>query len=224
MFNGYQFSGAVSLFVTIALAFGCSDPVKTELPPVAPSDLKVVEKTAGTITISWTDNSTDESGFLIERNDASDSPRHGGRELDDTTYTDWFLQSEHVYSYRVRAYKQVNQVIHRYSDYTEWVQARTESYDGELPKVPTNLRVTSYDIDCVTLEWDWDENDTTATGFMIERDRAIFHNARRPDSSTTRCRVWWAGHAYSFRMYSYSGADKVRSGYSNSTSVTIPGN
>ncbi len=75
-------------------------------PPVAPSELSAVLEDDDTIDLSWTDNSSDELGFKIERR-----PETGDRYVqvttvgaDVTTYSDGGLPDNTTYSYRVRAY------------------------------------------------------------------------------------------------------------------------
>jgi len=74
-------------------------------PPTAPSNLRATVKGQSNVKLSWTDQSGDETGFRIERQDdsglwtplAATSPNG-------TSYTDSSAQKGQSYGYRVRAF------------------------------------------------------------------------------------------------------------------------
>jgi len=71
--------------------------------------------------LTWTDNSTNENGFYIERaNEGSNFVQVGSVSADKTTYLDTNLRSNKRYSYRVRAYNQAGT-----SGYSNVVNVRT---------------------------------------------------------------------------------------------------
>jgi fibronectin type 3 domain-containing protein len=76
----------------------------TLVPPAAPTNLQAVPTTiAGRVQLTWTDNSSDETGFRVERKTGS------GNWIDLRTvgapsYTDGGLISGQTYFYRVRSY------------------------------------------------------------------------------------------------------------------------
>ena len=74
-------------------------------PPAAPSSLSAAAVSSGRIDLSWTDNSANESGFEIERQNAGGSFSLLATVGQDTTsYTDSPLSPATLYSYRVRAF------------------------------------------------------------------------------------------------------------------------
>lgn len=78
-------------------------------PPEAPADLEVT--TDGTaVTLNWSDNSTDELGFKIERReDAEDTYRQIDKVgQNETEFIDHGLDEATTYHYRVRAYKEAS--------------------------------------------------------------------------------------------------------------------
>ncbi|MCL4177972.1 MAG: S8 family serine peptidase [Verrucomicrobia bacterium] len=73
--------------------------------PIAPTNLQAVVVTVGRVDLSWTDPSTNELGFAIER--SSDGQPYAlvdtvGANL--TNHSDWKVVPNTRYSYRVRAY------------------------------------------------------------------------------------------------------------------------
>jgi hypothetical protein len=74
-------------------------------PPTPPSDLTATAISASQIDLSWSDNSTDENGFQIERSlDGSTWESLGTTAADVTSYADKNLQADTSYTYRVLAY------------------------------------------------------------------------------------------------------------------------
>jgi hypothetical protein len=74
-------------------------------PPSPPSDLSATAVSASQIDLSWSDNSTDENGFQIERSlNGSTWEALGTTVADVTTYADMNLQANTSYTYRVLAY------------------------------------------------------------------------------------------------------------------------
>ncbi len=224
-------SGVVGACALMALMLcHCADPTEPVSTPSPPSDLRVTEVTPGTVTMAWKDNSLDETGFHIDREDVTQADLFGfdyPLAANETTYTDVMLQPDHEYRYRVRAMKKVgDDNLWLYSGYCEMVTARTTVYNGELPMIPTNLRVKALNHLTVELAWDHNESDTVATGLVIERGTMYGFGqwalAGLSDSSHITTGVWNPGHMFYFRMYAYSDKTNIRSGYSNTISVTIP--
>ncbi len=94
-------------------AWGTSDPSSVATgttlpptPPAAPSNLAVSGATTNSLTLTWTDNSTDESGFNIERLDPSSGTwvliKTTSRNV--TSYTNGRLAPGTTYTYRVYAF------------------------------------------------------------------------------------------------------------------------
>lgn len=74
--------------------------------PSAPSNLSATKMDASRISLSWRDNSRNESGFKIERATAASGPwsQIHINPANDTTYADSGLRPLTTYYYRVRAY------------------------------------------------------------------------------------------------------------------------
>src|SRR5207248_1213099 len=76
-------------------------------PPAAPSSLAVGSPTSSSLTLSWADNASNETGFEVERRLTSDPPSSyaqvGTVGANVTTYADTGLASSTDYTYRLRA-------------------------------------------------------------------------------------------------------------------------
>ncbi len=104
------FSGATLAASGLILA-GCNNDDET-VPPVVddlkpPTNLVANNTTAGQVSLSWKDNSTNEDGFKIERsmqqNDSFTEIAMVGENV--TTYNDTNIEESKEYFYRVKAYK-----------------------------------------------------------------------------------------------------------------------
>jgi uncharacterized protein (TIGR02145 family) len=98
----------ITLVFGIALFYSCSTSTDsngnstTTVVPVAPSNLIGVVGSSTQINLSWTDNSTNETGFKIERKTGSGTYTIIGTTATDiTTFSDTGLTTNTNYTYRV---------------------------------------------------------------------------------------------------------------------------
>jgi hypothetical protein len=92
---------------------------------LTPANLSVETTSETDIALSWTDNATSETGYVIERSTTSDtgfSPV-GATAANATTFTDTTVVAGTEYYYRIRAINTYNQ-----SDYTAQVSATANNY------------------------------------------------------------------------------------------------
>lgn len=81
---------------------GSGDPAA---PPAAPSGLAVTATSPGEVALAWTDASSDESGFAVERSAAGGAYAEIARvAANATTYLDATVAADQDYSYRVRSF------------------------------------------------------------------------------------------------------------------------
>ena len=111
------------------------------------------------ITLSWIDNSTDESGLAIERKMGTDGTyaevaRVG---VNATTFSDSSVSQNTTYYYRVRTYN-----ANGYSPYSNEVNPTTLVFAA-----PSGLTVTAGNT--LGLVLNWTDNTGDETGFLIER-------------------------------------------------------
>ena len=123
----------------------------------APSELFATALNDSEIELSWTDNTSYETGFKIERDDGSGYTEIGNVSADVTEYTDTGLTFGQIYNYRIAAYTLVNT--------SSWT---TISASTEFP-APSDLSVSA--VSDSELELTWADNCNFEEGFRIERDR-----------------------------------------------------
>ncbi len=132
-------------------------------PPAAPSGLTATAVSASRINLSWTDNSTNESGFKIERctgPSCTDFVQIAVMGSGVTTYSNTGLTSSTTYTFRVRAYNAGGD-----SNYSNTASAMTEP---EVPPAqPSGLTATA--VSSSRIDVSWTDNSTDEWGFKIER-------------------------------------------------------
>ncbi len=133
-------------------------------PPAAPTGLAATAASTTQINLAWTDNSSNETGFKIERcsgagcsNFAQIATTGAGV----SSYANTGLTASTTYSYRVRAYNNVGD-----SDYSNTASATT-SAASTLPAAPSGLKATAASRSQINLSWT--DNSSNETGFKIER-------------------------------------------------------
>jgi hypothetical protein len=151
-------------------------PMSLALPPNVADGLTWVISGQGNntvLTLTWNDNSINETSFLVQKNDGTGwvdvgtvlSPldqtnTHGQRSYADTTY-----RRNQSFEYRVIAQNTLGYAGEYMSMTVQSTSAST--YVGTLPAAPTNLAATLQAGPKVRLAWR--DNATNETGFAIER-------------------------------------------------------
>ncbi|HYH03445.1 MAG TPA: fibronectin type III domain-containing protein, partial [Bacillota bacterium] len=127
-------------------------PYPALMAPAAPSGLSMVAESGSVIRLSWTDNSTNETGFTIER-----MPLNGEWEtvatvsFNQTIYRDGGLRPNTGYSYRIKASN-----IAGDSEYNQSGPVYTLNY----PVAPTNLKWNIISSSRISLSWTDSPNET----------------------------------------------------------------
>jgi hypothetical protein len=191
--------------------------------PGAPTFLAADAESSSQITISWTDNSNNEEGFLIERSpDGLNWAEIGNVGTNIYNYQNTGLSPSTTYYYRVRAYNAGGE-----SGYSNTANAKTFS-EIMIPAGPTDLTASAISSSQINLSWT--DNSDNEEGFKIERAGQSM-NWREIDSVgvdtedyidedlTPSVTYFYRVRAYNSEGYSdYSNPDDA----TTQTEVTIP--
>ena len=137
-------------------------------PPAAPSGLTATVQSATSVLLGWTDNSTNETGFTIQRSASATftgTPTTFTVGANVVTFTDTSAVALTTYYYRLRATNAVGS--------SAWSNTATVTTPDVIPAAPSTLtgsavRITGNNTqDSVTLNWV--DNSTNETGFRIQR-------------------------------------------------------
>lgn len=155
--------------------------------PAAPSNLSAVKNSSSptsAVNLSWTDNSTNEDNFRVERSlDGAVFTQVASVGANVKTYTDSGLQAATTYYYRVRASNAAG-----FSNYTNLASATTDAVTTTKPNPPSNLNAsknTSSPSSAANLSWS--DNSTNEDSFRVERslDGASFTEVASVGANTT---------------------------------------
>jgi hypothetical protein len=132
--------------------------------PAAPTNLQATGVTNASVTLTWTDNSTNETGFEVQRQrvtaPAGDWATVTVTAANATSYTDSGLSAGVTYNYRVRAVGTGGN-----SPWAGPISVTTAV--SSIPAAPSNFRVTGLTSTSVTLAWQ--DNSDNETGFELQR-------------------------------------------------------
>jgi Fibronectin type III domain len=109
--------------MVVADTNGNSSGTMVQTVPAAPSDLTVTGVTSNSVSIAWTDNSSDEEGFQIDwctGANCTDFQLLATMPAGVNNITQWSLSKNKTYKYRVCAYNAAGN-----SGYTNTVSATT---------------------------------------------------------------------------------------------------
>lgn len=160
----------ISLLTTglLALSLGLSGcgggGGTTATVPAAPTNLQAPTITSASVTLTWTDNSTNETGFEVQRQrvtaPAVDWATITVTAAGATSYTDNGLSAGVTYNYRVRAVGTGGN--------SAWLGPINVTTTGtSIPTAPSNFRVSGFTSTSVTLAWQ--DNSANETGFELQR-------------------------------------------------------
>jgi len=126
-----------------------------------PSGLMLVANEIGSVSLSWTDNSTNEDGFLVERG-VGDPIVYSVLDtlaVDSTSYVDNSVEDNTQYTYRIKAFNSIGE-----SMYSNVVVVQTLISPITKPSgINYTLDTDGYPI------LTWEDNSDNETNFVIER-------------------------------------------------------
>ena len=136
--------------------------ISADEPVGAPYNLAVTRVYATSVTINWTDNANNETGFRILRSltpTGTETVRTVGAGV--TNFTDSGLTANTTYYYRVQVF---NGAI--LGDISPQIELRTLSANG-TPSAPTGVTVSEITANSVRLTWT--DNSLNEDSFLIDR-------------------------------------------------------
>jgi hypothetical protein len=198
------------------VVYGEAAPEPTT-PPLAPAGLGATAVSSARIDLAWTDSSTDETGFKIERssNGGSTWTQIATVGAGVTNYAATGLTASTAYQFRVRAYNAVGD-----SAYSNTASATTQAAPTP-PLAPAGLGATA--ASSVRIDLAWTDNSSDETGFKVERSTnggATWTQVATLGAGVTSYAATGlsASTTYQFRVRAYNaGGD---SAYSNTASAT----
>lgn len=129
--------------------------------PVSPTNLVVADTAALSVRLTWTDNSAQETGFVIERaeEELQVFVQVGTVAANVTSYTDNGLTQSTDYRYKVKA---INGEAA--SGYTNIVELKTKR---DFEAAPTELQMIGRTATTISLAWE--DNTSNESAFLLER-------------------------------------------------------
>ena len=180
-----------------------------------PSDLSAVPVSEGQINLAWTDNSTNEQSFRIERKIGSGgtySELPAGVGANITSFNDTGVNESTTYFYRVRAH---NGSLSLDSCYSNEVSALT------YPAAPSDLSAAP--ASSTQIDLNWTDNSSGESGFWIERKNGAGGTysviaSPAPNATSYSDAGLSASTTYFYRVYAYNSSGN--SIYFNEVSAT----
>ncbi len=197
----------------------------TTTVPAAPSGLAASASSASAISLTWTDNSTDESGYYVERStDGTSFSQIASLGAGANSYSSTGLAAATKYYYRVRAYNSAGP-----SAYTAVASATTQAATVTVPAAPSGLAASSSTTSTVDLSWT--DNSSNEAGYYVDRstDGTNFTQIASVGAGVTSyCNTGLAtATKYYYRVCAYNSAGEsadtpVASATTQAATVVVP--
>jgi len=205
--NGQVFVGTTNSLVAYGL-------LKVTTVPAAPTNLAATATSTSQINLTWTDNSTNETAYLVEQStDGINFTQVASLPAGATTYSATGLQPSTTYTFRVRATNSAGN-----SAYSNNATATTQAL-VTIPAAPTNLIVTP---STTTVSLTWVDNSSNETGFLIERKLGAGNYSQiatvAANTTTFTDTGLSSGTSYTYRVRATNSVGN--SAYSNEAAVT----
>jgi hypothetical protein len=193
----------------------------TPTVPVAPSSLTAPSVAYNAVSLKWSDNSSDESGFTLAR--SSDGVNYSviaTLGAGTTSFTDGSISARTSYYYRVQAYNSVG-----VSAYSNTLSVTTPDVPAAPPAAPTS--VTAGDNADGTALVSWTPGSSTATSYEARREKWDARKSRWTSLTTVATvpasytQIVDASGAGTFRYTVRATNSGGASGYAGPANVTV---
>jgi hypothetical protein len=198
---------------------GGSDPTPAT-PPIAPSALVATATSSSSINLSWMDNSSDESNFVVQRSTTSGSGFTTIATLGSniTSYADTTgLSVSTTYYYQVYATNSAGS-----SGFSNEASATTDPAPLTPPIAPSGLGATAISSSSISLSWT--DNSSDESNFVVQRSTtsgsgfATIATLVADTTSYADTTGLSASTTYYYQVYATNGVGS--SGFSNEASAT----
>ncbi|MFV2013995.1 MAG: fibronectin type III domain-containing protein [Candidatus Heimdallarchaeota archaeon] len=196
-------SGTTQVSAIRSNQIGCG--TNTTSAPRAPGSLIATAVSASSISLSWSDNSSNEEHFIVQRSSTSGSGFTTIITLaaDTTSYTNSGLIASTTYYYRVYSTNSIGN-----SSNSNEVNATTTVSSISAPSAPSNI--FSYSVNITSAQLSWTDNSNNETGFIVERSTSStgpFTQIETLAENTIGYEFTslTAGTRYYFRVRAYNG-------------------
>ena len=180
----------------------------------SPTNLTATAVSSSQIDLNWSDNSSDETNFSVERSldGTSEWTEIGAVNADTTTFSNIDLPAGTEYYYRVRAYRSSDDT---YSDYSNIAAATTQAVPLIAPSALNALASS-----CTQIDLSWTDNSTDETNFRVERSADGTSNWAEIDTVNADTVIYSdtnlaTGATYYYKVRAYRSSDGAFSDYSN---------
>ena len=171
-----------------------------DVAPSAPTSLSGTAQSSSSIKITWTDASTNETGFKIYRNGTQITTVGEGI----TTFTDSGLSANTSYTYQVKATNSVGDSS---------AISTTVTTQDTVPTAPSSLSATTVTSSSVKLIWS--DNSSNETGFRLYRNGSSIASLGAGTTTYTDSSLS-ANTSYTYELRAYNSV-----GDSSGTSIMV---
>lgn len=213
--HSLPFSFSPFLLLPLIL-LSCSDPkldnpFDTEYSLPAPSNLNIAQLSFTSCKLTWTDNSTGEQGFRIDRQKDSDNWQIDYAEVGEnvTEFDETNLSINSSYSYRVYGFADENTS-----------SAIENSIDSSIP-APENLTYTLENISypSADINLDWDYSMSGIDGFKVKKNGTLLSTIIPAGTTEWTDVAVNIDNSYSYQVLAFIQSNN--SAYSNEVEVVL---
>ncbi len=184
----------------------------------APTGLTATAVSSSQIDLTWQDNSTNETGFQVQRRVASSTNwvQIATTATNATTFSNTGLQPNTTYHYRVQAFNATES-----SAFSNQAMATTPA--SITLQAPTGLTATA--VSSSQIDLTWQDNSTNETGFQVQRRVASSTNWVQIATTATNATTFsntglQPNTTYHYRVQAFN--DTESSAFSNQAMATTP--